>query len=47
VFDGNNEAAVTAARARWTEYKAKGYALQYIKQQPGGSWKMEAESAAA
>jgi DNA polymerase III subunit chi len=47
VFDGTNDTAVTAARARWTEYKSKGYALQYIKQQQGGAWKMEAESAAA
>lgn len=47
VFDGTNDAAVTAARARWTQYKTQGYALQYIRQQPGGSWKMEAESPAA
>ncbi len=47
VFDGTNEAAVTAARARWAQYKTAGYALQYIKQQTGGAWKMEAESAAA
>jgi len=44
VFDGTNEDAVKAARARWAAYKEKGYALQYIKQQPGGSWKMEANS---
>ena len=47
VFDGTNEVAVKAARERWTAYKAKGFGLQYIKQQPGGSWKMEAESAAS
>lgn len=47
VFDGTNEAAVAAARTRWTQYKSAGYALQYIKQQPGGSWKMEMESAAS
>ena len=47
VFDGTNDDAVAAARQRWAHYKAKGYALQYIKQQPGGGWKMEMESAAA
>ena len=47
MFDGTDESAVTAARARWAAYKAKGYALQYIRQQPGGSWKMEAEQAAS
>lgn len=47
VFDGNDEAATAGARKRWAEYKAKGYALQYIKQQPGGGWKMEMESAAS
>ena len=46
VFDGTKEDAVTAARARWAQYKSQGYALQYIKQQPGGSWKMEMEVAA-
>lgn len=46
VFDGTNEDAVAAARKRWSDYKAQGYALQYIKQQPGGSWKMEMEVAA-
>lgn len=41
VFDGANEAEVTAARERWAHYKALGYALQYVKQQPGGGWKIE------
>jgi DNA polymerase-3 subunit chi len=41
VFDGNNEAEVAAARQRWAHYKSQGYALQYVKQQPGGSWKIE------
>lgn len=41
VFDGGNEAEVARARERWTTYKAAGYALQYIKQQPGGGWKVE------
>lgn len=41
VFDGNNETATAAARARWAQYKNAGHALQYIKQQPGGGWKLE------
>lgn len=45
VFDGSDDAAVKAARARWAQYKANGFALQYVKQQPGGSWKIEAEAA--
>jgi DNA polymerase-3 subunit chi len=45
VFDGADEVAVTAARARWAAYKAKGLALQYVKQQKGGGWKIEAEAA--
>ena len=44
VFDGSDESAVTAARARWADYKAQGFALQYVKQQPGGSWKIESEA---
>jgi DNA polymerase-3 subunit chi len=41
VFDGNNEAEVVAARTRWTHYKSLGLALQYVKQQKGGGWKVE------
>lgn len=44
VFDGSDEAAVKEARARWTRYKEAGHKLQYVKQQPGGGWKVEAES---
>ena len=47
VFDGTDEAAVASARTRWTAYKEKGYALQYVKQQPGGGWKIEVEASAA
>jgi DNA polymerase-3 subunit chi len=47
VFDGSNEEEVAAARTRWAAYKAQGLALQYVKQQPGGSWKIEMTSAAA
>jgi len=44
VFDGNDEAAVTRARSRWASYKQAGYRLQYVQQQPGGGWKIEAEA---
>lgn len=47
LFDGTNDEAVTAARARWSAYKDQGYALQYVKQQPSGGWKIEMEVAAA
>ena len=47
VFDGSNESDVAAARKRWTSYKAQGFALQYVKQQPGGGWKVEMTSDAA
>jgi len=46
VFDGSNEEEVAAARQRWAHYKTQGYALQYVKQQPGGGWKIEMEVAA-
>lgn len=47
VFDGGNEAEVANARSRWAHYKAAGYALQYVKQQPGGGWKVEMTQDAA
>jgi len=47
VFDGSNDADVARARERWASYKTNGYALQYIKQQPGGGWKVEMTSEAA
>lgn len=47
VFDGNDETSVTRARTRWADYKAKGFALQYVKQQPSGGWKIEMTSEAA
>ena len=43
VFDGGDETAVAQARTRWSAYKEQGYALQYVKQQPGGGWKIEQE----
>lgn len=47
VFDGSREDEVASARQRWTAYKQQGYALQYVKQQPGGGWKIEMTSEAA
>lgn len=47
VFDGNDEAETAAARTRWAHYKSAGFQLQYIKQQPGGGWKVEMTSGAA
>ncbi len=44
VFDGSNDDEVASARARWTRYKDAGHKLQYVKQQPGGGWKIEAEA---
>lgn len=44
LFDGEDEVAVSAARARWKHYKESGLKLQYNKQQPSGGWKLEAEA---
>lgn len=38
MFDGSDDAAVTAARARWAAYKESGHTLIYNKQQPNGGW---------
>ena len=35
LFDGNDEAAVAAARARWLEAKAAGHAVTYWEQREG------------
>jgi DNA polymerase-3 subunit chi len=44
VFDGSNDDEVQRARARWTQYKEAGHKLQYVKQQQGGGWAIEAEA---
>lgn len=36
LFDGGDDAAVAAARARWTAAKAAGHALTYWQQTPQG-----------
>jgi DNA polymerase-3 subunit chi len=41
LFDGNDEAAVAAARGRWTAAKAAGHALSYWQQGPRG-WEKKA-----
>lgn len=38
MFDGNNQDAVAAARARWTGYKTAGHALTYWQQDDRGRW---------
>ena len=43
MFDGNDEAAVTAARGRWREAKRAGYPLTYWEQTQSGWVKREAE----
>jgi DNA polymerase-3 subunit chi len=38
LFDGNDEAAVAAARARWAALKAQGHTLTYWQQTDAGAW---------
>ena len=38
VFDGADEDAVTTARERWTEAKAKGFAVTYWQPDEQGRW---------
>lgn len=38
LFDGNDEEAVSCARARWKTYKDQGHAVTYWKQTETGSW---------
>ncbi len=38
LFDGNDEVAVAAARARWTALKAQGHTLTYWQQTEEGRW---------
>lgn len=42
LFDGNDETAVTAARARWRDYKSAGHALTYFQQSDAGRWEERA-----
>jgi DNA polymerase-3 subunit chi len=38
LFDGANEAALSAARARWKTAKAAGHDLHYMQQKADGGW---------
>ena len=38
LFDGEDEEAVTAARERWNEAKAKGYDATYWQPDEAGRW---------
>jgi DNA polymerase-3 subunit chi len=41
LFDGNDPNAVAEARARWTDYKDRGFALAYWRQSERGGWTRE------
>ena len=43
LFDGNDEEAVTAARARWKKAKDAGHTLTYWQQSETGGWMKKAE----
>lgn len=42
MFDGNDEPALTGARARWAEWKDQGLALAYHQQTERGGWEEKA-----
>ena len=42
LFDGRDEAAVAAARGRWSKFKAAGAAVSYWRQGETGGWRKEA-----
>ncbi|MBL8661064.1 MAG: DNA polymerase III subunit chi [Rhodospirillales bacterium] len=42
LFDGNDEAAVAAARERWTALKVGGHTLTYWQQDGQGKWEKRA-----
>jgi DNA polymerase-3 subunit chi len=47
LFDGNDDAAVGAARARWKEYKDAGLTLIYYQQDERGRWVEKAREPAS
>jgi DNA polymerase-3 subunit chi len=42
LFDGLDEVALNAARARWSRFKADGHPVSYWKQSPQGAWGKQA-----
>ncbi|MCB1529548.1 MAG: DNA polymerase III subunit chi [Rhodospirillales bacterium] len=42
MLNGNDEAAVRAARKRWKAYKDSGFDVTYWQQTDGGSWEQKA-----
>lgn len=42
LFDGADAEAVAAARARWADYKGRGFAVTYFQQTTGGGWEKKA-----
>ena len=44
IFDGGDEAALSAARAFWRAAKEKGHAVAYWKQSPEGRWEKQEAS---
>ena len=42
LFDGNDDAAVKAARERWKIYKESGHAVTYWQQDENGRWQQKA-----
>ncbi len=42
LFDGNDGAAVAAARRRWQDYQAAGHRLVYYQQTAAGRWEEKA-----
>jgi DNA polymerase-3 subunit chi len=42
MFDGNDDAAVAAARERWTASKAAGHDVVYYQQTESGGWEKKA-----
>ena len=44
IFDGRDQQAVDAARARWSGYKESGHPLTYWQQTESGGWEKKADS---
>jgi DNA polymerase-3 subunit chi len=44
LFDGHDEAAVTAAREQWRRYRAAGHTVVYFQQDDAGKWQETARA---